>query len=306
MSTTRTVLSGLVTATVLSTVVVAVHATPAQAVPAPTLCVVPSTGGVARFNLGGSGFTQIRTTATATVYGGGGYGVVAVNPSVPEAWLKRPTSSTWTMVARPGLPAAWDYQTTDTALYLLLGPSPTQKTVRRYNGSGSSWTTISGQFRTMYTGNYGLFARQSSAGDIYRYSGSGSSWSVVGGPGYSFAVTNTALYGLNPDRTGIFQYNGSGTAWTNIGGGAWAIYGGGHGLFATLKTNGNLFRYLGTPGAWEDLGQPPGGIRSATVTNNAVFAEDATFSRVFLYEAFDGGGWATVSTSPVGSMVACP
>jgi hypothetical protein len=307
MSTTRRVLSSLATATVLSTLAVAVPATPALAATAPTLCVVPSTGGVSRFTLGaGTTWTQIRTTATQSVYGGGGYGVVAVNPSVPDMYLRRAGATTWTKVAGPRPVANWNLKTTDTALYMWLGPSQTSNPIYRYNGTGTAWTDIGSPFRTMYAGNYGLFATNPSTGDIYRYSGSGRSWTLVGGPGHSFAVTNTALYGLSPDRSGIWQYSGSGTSWFNIGPKAFNIYGGGHGLFATFDPGGDLYRYLGTPGNWELLGKPPGGIRRVVVTNNAVFAETSDFFRLYIWEAFDGGGWATIGASQVGSMVACP
>jgi len=313
MSTSRRIISGLVTATVLGTVAVVVHATPAHAATASTLCAVPAAvTGVQRYTLGaGTTWTTIRTASTRSVYGGGGYGVVAVNPTPhADAYLRRPGSTTWEKVAAPVGVASWSYKTTDTALYMWLGPSQTSNPVYRHNGSGISWTDIGGPFRTMYAGNYGLFATHPSTGNIYRYSGTGKSWAIVGGPGHSFGVTNTALYGLSPDSSGIWQYSGSGTSWFNIGGAAFTIAAGGHGLFATMKPSGDLFRYLGTPGSWEFMGTPNravhGSIRSVVVSNNAVFVESSNTGQLWIWDPSDEGGWATIGGGQVRSMAACP
>ena len=311
MSTTRKVLSGLVTVTVLSAAAVAVHATPAHAATAPTLCAVPTTGGVARHSLGsGPVWTTIRTAPTQSIYGGGGYGVVAVEPTLPDTYLRRAGSTTWEKIAAPRGVAAWNYKSTDTALYMWLGPSATSNPVYRHNG-GTSWTEIGGPYRRIFAGNYGLFAIHPSTGDIYRYLGTGKNWALVGGPGQSFAVSNTAVYGLSPGGNGIFQYSGSGTSWFNIGGPAFTITAGGHGLFATMKPSGDLFRYLGTPGNWEHLGKPSpasthGSIRTVVVSNNAVFVETSFTGQLFMWEAFDGGGWATIGGGQVRSLAACP
>ncbi|HEX8347506.1 MAG TPA: hypothetical protein VF657_22650 [Actinoplanes sp.] len=298
----------LAAVTMLTSVAVSVHAVPARAATAPTLCALNGTATtVSRYNLNGA-WDPIRSQSTVNIYGGG-FGVVAVNSTLPDTFLKRAGSNTWEVISRPRGVVSWKYQVTDTAVYNWLGPSATSNPVFQYRGPGVSWTRIGGPARTIYAGNYGLFATSPDTGDVYRYLGTPGSWARIGGPG-RFAVGNTAVYGLSPDGSGIHQYSGTGASWFQIGGAAFSIYAGGHGLFATLRPDGDLYRYLGTPGAWQRLGTPNravhGSIRTVVVTSRAVFAQSSSTGQLWVWEEFDGGGWAAIGGGQPRALAACP
>ena len=87
----------------------------------------PGGQGVYRYNGSGMSWTQVGGPASA-IYGGG-YGLVATNPSNGNLWRYLGSPNNWEQIGGPG--AAFTV-TSDT----VFGLSPGDQGVYRYNGSG--------------------------------------------------------------------------------------------------------------------------------------------------------------------------
>ena len=234
----------------------------------------------------GTSWTQIGGPALALY--GGGYGLVATDPSTGDPWLYGGTPNQWQHIGTPGTEFA---VTGDT----VFGLTPNSDSVWRYDGSGTSWTQIGGPAWKIYGGGYGLVAIDPSTGNLWRYLGTPNQWQEIGLPeanaetplpGPAFAVTGDTVFGTTP--AGVWQYDGS-TTWTQIGGPALALYGGGYGLVAT-GWSGGLWRYLGTPNQWQQIGDT--GAEFA-VTGDTVFGLTSNSDSVWRYDG-SGTSWTQV------------
>ncbi|MEU5049590.1 twin-arginine translocation signal domain-containing protein [Streptomyces sp. NPDC021096] len=176
--------------------------------------------------------------------------------------------------------------------------TPDRLRAYRYNGSGQSWSKISGvPIIRLYGGQLGLLATMPPHGDVFRLrmafenpDGRGAIWDRIGGPGASFVVTGEGIYGLTPTRNGVWRYDGTGTSWTQVGSAASRIFGGTWGLVANDPTTGALFHYLGSPHRWEQIG-----VEGATfaVTDESVYGVTPDHNRLYRYDGH-GTSWTRI------------
>jgi Peptidase A4 family len=96
-----------------------------------------SPGGQAVWQYDGSGTSWTQIGGPAGQIYGGGYGLVATNPTTGDLWRYLGTPQEWEQIGGPGTSFA---VTTDT----VFGLSPDGQAVWQYDGSGTSWTQIGG------------------------------------------------------------------------------------------------------------------------------------------------------------------
>ncbi len=169
----------------------------------------PGGQGVWQYDGSGTSWTQVGGPA-GQIYGGG-YGLVATNPSNGNLYRYLGTPNKWQQIGGPG--AAFTV-----AGNTVFGLSPNRQGVWQYDGSGTSWTQVGGPAGQIYGGGYGLVATNPSNGDLWRYLGTPNKWQQIGGPGAAFTVAGNTVFGLSPGGQGVWQYDGSGTSWTQVGG----------------------------------------------------------------------------------------
>ena len=87
----------------------------------------------AQYDGTGTSWTQIGGPA-GEIYGGG-YGLVATNPSTGDLWRYLGTPLEWELIGSPGA----DFVVTGDTV---VGLSPDRSAVWQYDGTGTSWTQI--------------------------------------------------------------------------------------------------------------------------------------------------------------------
>ena len=253
-----------------------------------------SPGGQAVWQYDGTGASWTQVGGPAGEIFGGGYGLVATNPSTGDLWRYLGIPQEWELIGTPGASFA---VTGDT----VFGLSTDRQAVWQYDGTGASWTQVGGPAGEIFGGGYGLVATNPSTGDLWRYLGIPQEWELIGTPGASFAVTGDTVFGLSTDRQAVWQYDGTGASWTQVGGPAGEIFGGGYGLVATNPSTGDLWRYLGIPQEWELIGTPGA---SFAVTGDTVFGLSTDRQAVWQYDG-TGASWTQIG-GPAAEIAAAP
>jgi hypothetical protein len=99
-----------------------------------TVIGLPS-GGQAVWQYDGTGTSWTQIGGPAGAIYGGGYGLVATNPSTGDLWRYLGTPQEWELIGSPGA----DFVVTDDTV---IGLSPDRQAVWHYDGTGTSWSQI--------------------------------------------------------------------------------------------------------------------------------------------------------------------
>jgi hypothetical protein len=104
--------------------------------PAGPVCgLSPDRSAVWQYDGTGASWTQVGGPA-AEIYGGG-YGLVATNPSTGDLWRYLGTPQEWEQIGSPGATFVVTAET-------VFGLSPDRSAVWQYDGTGASWTQVGG------------------------------------------------------------------------------------------------------------------------------------------------------------------
>ncbi|WP_148313868.1 M57 family metalloprotease [Sorangium cellulosum] len=159
------------------------------------------------------------------------------------------STNTWSNIAGPG--ASFESTAGSGPLYAL---SVDQGEVwRRLSGT---WTNVGGAFADLFGAGSSMYGLTRDRQTLKKYSGSGTTWTTVGGAGRQWqGQSNGAFYALTPDAGAVYRYDGTGTSWSYVGGASARLYGT-HDLYATEVNAEDIWVYDPGTNSWSYVGKP--------------------------------------------------
>ncbi|WP_129576687.1 MULTISPECIES: peptidase M10 [Sorangium] len=176
-------------------------------------------------------------------------GALCATNSDGDVYKYSATTNTWTNIAGPG--ASFESTAGSGSLYAL---SVDQGEVwRRLSGT---WTNVGGAFADLFGAGSSMYGLTRDRQTLKKYSGSGTTWTTVGSAGRQWqGQANGAFYALTPDAGAVYRYDGTGTNWSYVGGAAARLYGT-HDLYATETNAEDIWVYNEVGNNWTYVGKP--------------------------------------------------